>query len=154
MKKSILIIITAILVLSGGYYYYYMQSEKKMLKDFAYDTINHSIKTNDIVDKYLECDKLGKEMGILFLDHYRKGYYKNPSHDLIKIYSYDEAIKLNKEIGKVSDDYNYDKVFFIYLNNKIKMPILLNDDSKIIAISFALDKGWDIDYFWRLDGKR
>lgn len=153
MKKIILIIAT-ILVLSGGYYYYYMQSEKKMLKDFASDMINHSIKTNDIVDKYLECDKLGKEMAVLFLDHYRKGYSKNPSHDLIKIYSYDEARKLRKEIGNISDDYNYDKVFFIYLNSKIKMPILLNDDSKIIAISFGLDKGRDIDYFWRLDGKK
>jgi hypothetical protein len=43
-------------------------------------------------------------------------------------------------------------VYFIALNSKIKMPILLNEESKIIAVSFGLRKGERNYNFMRLDG--
>ena len=153
MKKTTLILI-AILAICGGSYYYYMQSDKKMITDFACEVVDNTVTINNVVAKHIKCDKLGKEIAVLFLDHYRKGYDKNASPVSIKVYSYYEAKKLGKEIGNVSDNYDYDKVFFIYLNDRIKMPILLNDESKIIAISFGLDKGGNINYFMRLDGKK
>ena len=152
MKKTILILV-GILSICGGYYYRYTQSDKKLLIDFAYEMVDNNVNINDIATKYIKYNKLGKEIAVLLLEHYRKGYHKNDSDVSIKVYSYQEAIKSGKEIGNVSENYNYNKVFFIYLNDKVKIPILLNDESKIIAISFGLDKGGSINYFMRLDGE-
>jgi hypothetical protein len=153
MKKTILILV-GILAICGGYYYHNTQNEKKMLIDFAYEVVDHNVKINDIATKYIKYNKLGKEIAVLLLEHYRKGYDKNNSDVSIKVYSYLEAIKSGKEIGNVSENYNYNKVFFLYLNDKVQIPILLNDESKIIAISFGLDKGGSINYFMRLDGEK
>jgi hypothetical protein len=43
------------------------------------------------------------------------------------------------KIGIIAEDYDSIK-FYIYFKDSIKMPILLNDECKIIADSFGLDK--------------
>jgi hypothetical protein len=57
--KKIILILAVLTAICGGYYLYYMQSNKKMLSDFAHDLIDNSIKLNDVVTKYIKCDKEG-----------------------------------------------------------------------------------------------
>lgn len=152
MKKTILISI-AILAICGSSCCY-LQSDKKMIYDFASEVVDNTVEIDDVVAKYIKCDKMGKEIAIIFLNHFRKGYAKNTSPESIKIQSYKKAMRSGTKIGIIAEDYDSDKVFYIYFKDSIKMPILLNDESKIIAISFGLNKGGDINYFMRLDGEK
>jgi hypothetical protein len=149
MKKTILIL-TAILAICGGSYYYYMQSEKKMLCDFAHDVIDNSIKLDDVIVKHIKCSKEEKKMATYILEYYRDEYIKNPSNN-ISIYSYEEAVE-QKIIEDNIVSENYDNVFVVFLNHKNTIEVLLNSDSKIIAIS-TINKG-GTRFFMRLDGEK
>ncbi len=149
MKKVILILVV-IITICGGYYFCYMQSNKKMLSDFAYDLNDNSVKLSDVIIKYIKCDKEGKDMSLYILAYYRKNNNENPSS--IIVYSYYEEVKLDKGIENIPED--HDKVYFVTLNSKLKIPVLLNEESKIVAISFGLSKGERNYSFMRLDGKK
>ncbi|MDP3681973.1 MAG: hypothetical protein Q8R22_14175 [Flavobacterium sp.] len=149
MKKTILILI-AILAVCAGSYYYYMQSDKKMINDFACDVTNGAIKLEDVINKYLLYNKDSKEITLMQLEYIRTEYRKNPSNN-ITVSSYEDAVEQKKvEDHIVSED--YDNVFIIFVNDKIQIPILLNANSKIIAIS-TINKGGP-RFFMRLDGKK
>lgn len=135
--KKIISILTVLSLIGGGYYLYYMQSDKKLVNDFAYEVFENSVQTEDIIIKYMKCNKIGKEMALALLKYHRNEYKKKPG--TIKVYSYKEATKLKNPTKIVSENYN--KVYLIYLNNKFQMPILLNEESKIISISYGLSKG-------------
>lgn len=142
MKKYIIIFIISI-----GILIFYLSSNKRLLKNFADDVINDNITIEQIIEKHIICDKKALLMTTIQLEFVRAEYKKNPSG--ICIYSYEKAKKEGKEIkGIVSD--NYDKVYFIYFNDKLYLPILLNENSKIIAIS-TLNKG-GTRFFMRTDG--
>lgn len=126
-----------------------LSSDKKLLKNFADDVINENIKMEQIIEKYISCDKKAKTMTTIQLESIRAEFKKHPLE--IRIYSFNEAKKVGKEIkGIVSD--NYDKVYFIYFSNKSYLSLLLNENSKIVAIS-TLNKG-GTRFFMRTDGKK
>ena len=135
--KKVILILTVILLVGGGFYSYYLNSNKKLVKDFACDVFETSVKPEDIIAKYMKCNKIGEEMALTLLKYHRNDYNKNPG--TIKVYSYKEAMKVKYPAKIISE--NYEKVFLIYLNNKFQMPILLNKESKIISISYGLSKG-------------
>lgn len=125
----------------------YPSSDKKLLKNFADDVINNNVKIEQIIDKYIICDKKAIIMTTIQLESVRAEYKKHPSE--ICIYSFKEAKKEGKEIKGIVCD-NYDKVYFIYFNDKLYLSFLLNENSKIIAIS-TLNKG-GTRFFMRTDG--
>lgn len=145
MKKLILIL-TIIFVICIGSYYFYWQSDQKLLKDFAFEVTDDEVKFEKIMAHYIKCKKESKPIVLFFLKLYREEFKKNPG--AIKVYSYNEAIKLDNGNEIVSD--NYDKVYFIYLNEKARIPILLNNERKIIALSI-LNKG-GTRFFLTVDG--
>lgn len=148
MKKTILILITITAI--GGVLFFYMKNEKKIIKDFACELTNDTIKLEHIMNSYLLCDKNSKSMTLIQLEYIRFEYKKKPSNNIV-VYSYKDAVEQKKiENHIVSDD--YDDVFILFLNDKIQIPILLNADSKIIAIS-TINKGGP-RFFMRIDGKK
>jgi hypothetical protein len=148
MKKTISILIAILTICAGSYYYYYMQSDKKMINDFACDVTNDAIKLEDVINSNLLCSKNSKTITLIQLEYIRTEYKKNPSNK-ITVYSYKNAVEKKKiKDHIVSDD--YDNVFIIFLNDKIQIPILLNKNSKIIAIS-TINKGGP-RFFMRIDG--
>lgn len=148
MKKTILILIAITSI--SGVLFFYLQREKIIIKDFACEVINDNIKLEDIINSYLLCNKNSKPMTLIQLEYFRNEHKKNPSNN-ITIYSYKDAIEQKIiEDHIVSED--YDNVFIIFLNDQIQIPILLNSDSKIIAIS-TINKG-DLRFFIRIDGKK
>ena len=135
MKKIIFFLVLAILILFSISKLYY-SPEKRMLKDFAQDVINEDIKFEKIIDKYIICDKRAIEIDGLVLKYVRFEFNKNPHK--ISIYSYKEIEDDERLKGLVAD--NFENVYLIDFGEKLYMPILLNENSKIIAIS-AMDKG-------------
>jgi hypothetical protein len=135
MKKTIFFLVLAILILFS-ISKLYTSPEKKMLRDFAYDVINEDVKLEKIIDKYIICDKRAIEINVLVLEHFRSEYKKRPSS--VSVHTYKE--RKNDKIfeGLVYDD--YEKVYLIDFGEKLHMSILLNKDSKIIAIS-TMNKG-------------
>lgn len=148
MKKAMLIL-AAVLAIYGGYYLY-MHSNKKILCDFAHNVIDNSIKLDNVIVKHIKCSKEEKKMATYILEYYRDEYKKNPSNN-IAIYSYEEAVE-QKIIEDNIISENYDNVFVVFLNDKNTIEVLLNSDSKIIAIS-TINKG-GTRFFMRLDGKK
>lgn len=146
MKKNIFILF---IIISIGLIIISYSDDKKILKKFADDVINNSIPIEQVINNYIVCDEKSKFMTTLQLEYFRLEFKKRPLN--IVIYTFKEAKKQNKEIeGIVSKD--YDKVFFIYFNDTLKMSLLLNENSKIIAIS-TLNKGGK-RFFMRTDGKK
>lgn len=135
MKNKILII-ALILVISVGYYLYYMQSDKKILNDFAYKVVGDSVKLEKVIDTYLNYDIKAKEITLLQLQSYKNDWNKNPKG--IIVYSYEEAMAKGK--GYNIESAKHDYIFFIYFNENLKMPVLLNTDSRIISIC-TINKG-------------
>lgn len=144
MKKfifiSIIIIIIGILILN-------YQSDKKLLNSFGQDINNNNIEIKQIIENYMICDEKAKEMTTLQLEYIRMEFNKNPSK--ILIYTFKEGIDKGEKINGIAHN-NYDRVYFICFNDKLEMPILLNENSKIIAIS-TLNKGGE-RFFMRTDG--
>jgi hypothetical protein len=135
MKKIIFFLVLAILILFS-ISKLYTSPEKKMLRDFAYDVINEDVKLEKIIDKYIICDKRAIEINVLVLEHFRSEYKKRPSS--VSVHTYKERKDDKIFEGLVSDD--YEKVYLIDFGEKLHMSILLNKDSKIIAIS-TMNKG-------------
>jgi hypothetical protein len=135
MKKTIFFLVLAILILFS-ISKLYTSPEKKMLRDFAYDVINEDVKLEKIIDKYIICDKRAIEINVLVLEHFRSEYKKRPSS--VSVHTYKERKDDKIFEGLVSDD--YEKVYLIDFGEKLHMSILLNKDSKIIAIS-TMNKG-------------
>jgi hypothetical protein len=135
MKKIIFFLVVAILILFS-ISKLYTSPEKKMLRDFANDVINENVKLEKIIDKYIICDKRAIEINVLVLEHFRSEYKKRPSSVSVHTYKERKDDKIFK--GLVSD--NYEKVYLIDFGEKLHMSILLNKDSKIIAIS-TMNKG-------------
>ncbi len=144
MKKYIFILVFIIFICT---LILYPSSEKKLLKNFADDTINDNVSIEKIIEKYIVCDEKAILMTTIQLEFVRAEYKKHPSE--ICIYSYEEAKKEGKEIKGIVCD-NYDKVYFIYFNDKLYLTLLLNKNSKIIAIS-TLNKG-GARFFMKTDG--
>lgn len=107
-----------------------------MLKDFAQDVINENIKFEKIIDQYIICDKRAIEIDLLVLDYIRSEYKKHPN--TISVYTFKEKENDERLNSLVSD--NYENVYLIDFGDELHMPILLNKDSKIIAIS-TMNKG-------------
>jgi hypothetical protein len=121
-------------------------NDKTSLKKFADDVVNNSFPIEQVIGNHIICDENSKFMTSLQLKYFRVEFEKRPSN--IVVYSFKEAQKQNKEIeGIIANDYN--KVFFIYFNDTLKMSLLLNENSKIIAIS-TLNKGGK-RFFMRTD---
>jgi hypothetical protein len=135
MKKIIFFLVVAILILFS-ISKLYTSPEKKMLRDFANDVINENVKLEKIIDKYIICDKRAIEINVLVLEHFRSEYKKRPSS--VSVHTYKERKDDKIFEGLVSD--NYEKVYLIDFGEKLHMSILLNKDSKIIAIS-TMNKG-------------
>ncbi|MNX71686.1 hypothetical protein D3C86_1030110 [compost metagenome] len=150
--KKVLIILSIILLSIGANSCYYFRSDKKMLKDFAFEITDKSIKLDSVIFKYIQCDSSGKEMALFLLKYCREN--QNLKQNQIKIYSYYESLNFNTTLKNISEEYDKSRVYLIHFNDKLKMPILLNENSKIIAVSFGLDKGDNVNYFRRLDGKK
>jgi hypothetical protein len=142
MKKKNLVIMFLIgLTISS------CSNDKTSLKKFADDVVNNSFPIEQVIDNHIICDENSKFMTVLQLKYFRIEFEKRPSN--IVVYSFKEAQNQNKEIeGIITNDYN--KVFFIYFNDTLKMSLLLNENSKIIAIS-TLNKGGK-RFFMRTDG--
>lgn len=148
MKKIISILVLSS-ILCIGYYCYYINSDKKLLKDFAFEVVDNSVKLNDIINKYMICDKAAKSLTLMQLEYIRVEFKKNPSNNII-VYSYKDAVKQKKiKDNIVSKDYS--NVNIILFNEKLDLSVLLNSNSKIIAIS-TLNKG-DTRFFMRIDEK-
>lgn len=143
MKKFIFIlaVIISILIIFSN-----LSSDEKLLKNFADDVINENIKIEQVIKKYIICDIKAKKMTTIQLESIRAEFKKLPSE--ICIYSYKNAKKEGKEIKGIVCD-NYDNVYFIYFSNKSYLSLLLNENSKIIAIS-TLNKGGE-RFFMRTD---
>jgi hypothetical protein len=135
MKKIIFFLVLAILILFS-ISKLYTSPEKKMLRNFANDVINEDVKLEKIIDKYIICDKRAIEINVLVLEHFRSEYKKRPSSVSVNTYKERKDDKIFE--GLVSD--NYEKVYLIDFGEKLHMSILLNKDSKIIAIS-TMNKG-------------
>lgn len=135
MRKKSFFLVLAILILIS-ILKLYSSPEKRMLKDFATDVINEDIKFEKIINQYIPCDKRAIKLNILILEFIRSEYKKHPGN--ISVYTFKE--KENDEIfkGLVSD--HYENVYLIYFGEKLSLPILLNEDSKIIALS-VMNKG-------------
>lgn len=146
MKKNIFILV---FIISICILFFYPSSDKKSLNNFGDDVINDTIKFEQIIEKYIICDKKAILMTTIQLESVRTEYKKHPSE--ICIYSFKDAKKQGKEIKGIVCD-NYDKVYFIYFNDKLYLSILLNENSKIIAIS-TLNKGGK-RFFMRTDGEK
>jgi len=129
--KTILLILLSVF----GIAFSYSQNEKKVLTDFANALINDNIGLKKIIDTYINYDQRAKEITLQQLQLYRDGLQSNYEGTIV--YSYEEAIAKGKGYEIKSKRGN---IFFIYFNEKINMPILLNADSKIISIC-AIDKG-------------
>jgi len=140
--KTILLILLSVY----GVAFSYSQNEKKMLTDFGNAVINDNIGLDKIMDTYINYDQRVKEITLLQLQSYRDDWNKDPK-DII-VYSYEEAIAKGKGYQIKSKRGN---IFFIYFNEDIKMPVLLNADSEIIAIS-AMNKGGRC-FFLNTDGE-
>ena len=121
-----------------------------MITDFAYDVTNDVLRLEDVIHKYLLCNKDAKAITLIQLEYIRTEYKKNPSNNF-RVYHYDDAIEQKViEDNIISEDYN--NVFIIFINDKIKLPILLNANSKIIAIS-TINKGQS-RFFMRIDSPK
>jgi hypothetical protein len=107
-----------------------------MLNDFATDVINEDIKPEKIIDKYIICDKRAIEIDVLVLKYVRSEYKKHPSS--ISVHTFKEKENDERLNSLVSD--NYENVYLIDFGDELYMPILLNKDLKIIAIS-TMNKG-------------
>lgn len=145
MKKFI--IISIIIIISIGILILNYQSDKKVLNRFGQDVISNNIEIKKIIENYMICDEKAKVMTILQLESIRTEFNKNPTK--ILIYTFKEGIDKGEKINGIEHN-NYDRVYFIDFNDKLKMPILLNENSKIIAIS-TLNKGGE-RFFMRTDG--
>lgn len=146
--KKIFIILLLITTIFGGVYFY-MKNEKRILKGFACEMVDDTIKTEDIINKYLLCDKRAVALTLMQLE-YTRNEYKQTQSKKIAIYSYKDAVNKKKIKDQIVSDV-YDNIYIIFLNDKIKIPILLNNNSKIIAIS-TLNKG-GTRFLMRIDGE-
>lgn len=135
MKKLFFFSVLAILILFS-ISKLYTSPEKKMLRDFAQDVINEDVKLEKIINQYIPCDKRAIKLNVLILEFIRSEYKKHPGN--ISVYTFKE--RENDEIfkGLVSD--HYENVYLIDFGEKLSFPILLNEDSKIIALS-VMNKG-------------
>lgn len=107
-----------------------------MLRDFAQDVINEDVKLEKIINQYIPCDKRAIEINVLVLEYFRSEYKKRPSS--VSVHTYKERKDDKIFEGLVSED--YENVYLIDFGEKLHMSILLNKDSKIIAIS-NMNKG-------------
>ena len=133
--KKILIILTISLVLGTSYYFYLMQSDKILLKDFSAELVDDSIKTDEIVSKFVKNTAKGKVLAVFILNYIREEYKKDPGE--IVVCKVDE--KRKKEITskiKINED---EKLYNIKFNKNLKLDLIVNKESKIV-IFFILDK--------------
>nr|WP_315163056.1 hypothetical protein [uncultured Flavobacterium sp.] len=146
MKKTILVIVV-FATICLGYCYKSVQRNKKLIFDFAYEMVNVSIPINNVVSKHIECDKIGKGISLILISNFRKEYNKNPK----KIYVYTYCEGLLNGFGKEIESPNKSQIYFVEFNDSLVIPILLNNESKVVAFSYGLKKGNE-NYLLRIDG--
>jgi hypothetical protein len=134
--KKILLILTIILALTMSYYLYYLHSDKKIIKDFANEIVDDSIKLEDVLTKYIKHTQKEKKLTLYLLNFIKEEYKKNPGK--IVVYTQEEA-KRNKHDFQIELK-NTEKLYYIKFNEDMTYPFLINKESEIIVL-FILNKG-------------
>ena len=134
--KKILIILGISLVLGTSYYFYFMQSDKILLKDFYAEIANDSIKTDEIVSKFVKNTSKGKVMAVFILNYIREEYKKDPGEIVVCKVDENEKKEITSKI-KINEG---EKLYNIQFNKNLKLDLIVNKESKIV-IYFILDKG-------------
>lgn len=135
MKKLIyisLIIISFCLC----YYIYYIKSDKKILKDFAYEVVDDSTSVDDVILKYVTHTKKGEKTALFVLNFIKEEYKKNP--DRIVVYTPEEAGRSGQKFQIELND--TEKLYYMKFNKDMILPFLVNKESKIIVL-LVLTKG-------------
>jgi hypothetical protein len=133
MKTTLLILLSVF-----GLNFSYSQNEKKILSDFGHAVANDNIELEKVIDTYLNYDPKAKEITLQQLQGCRDKW-KLKSED-VAVYSYNEGLTNGKGFEIVTGKYDLNRIYFIYFNKELTIPILLNSNSKIISIS-TMNKG-------------
>lgn len=128
--KKIILILTLISAFSISYYLYYLQSDKKFLENFANEVVDDSIKTENIITKYVKHTAKGKKTALYLLNFIKDEYKKNP--EKIMVYTKEEE-KANK-LGNQIELKNSEKLYYINFNKDMTYPFLINKESKIVVL--------------------
>jgi hypothetical protein len=136
MKKGILTL-TIVLALAFGYYLYYTQSDKNLLKNFADEVVQDSIKTEEIVIKYVKHSEKGKKLALLVLNHIREEYKKKPGKIVVYYNGGSKRIQLKANKIELKDT---EKLYSISFNEDLMFSFLVTKESKIVVL-LILTKG-------------
>lgn len=128
--KKIILILTLISAFSISYYLYYLHSDKKILENFANEVVDDSIKTENIITKYVKHTVKGKKTALYLLNFIKDEYKKNP--EKIMVYTKEEE-KANK-LGNQIELKNSEKLYYIKFNKDMTYPFLINKESKIVVL--------------------
>ncbi|TDE06658.1 hypothetical protein [Flavobacterium hiemivividum] len=109
-----------------------MQSDKKLLKDFAYEVVDDSVKLEDVVEKYVKYTAEGKKMSQFVLNSIKDEYKKTPGQ--IVVYTPEEG---NKKGTKFKMDLKEkEKLYYIKFNKNLILPFFVDNDSKIVVLLY------------------
>ena len=134
--KNLLITIGISLVLGTSYYFYFMQSDKILLKDFSAELVDDSIKTDEIVSKFVKNTAKGKVLAVFILNYIREEYKKDPAEIVVCNVDENEKKKITSKI-KINEG---EKLYNIQFNKNLKLDLIVNKESKIV-IFLIISKG-------------
>ena len=134
--KNLLITIGISLVLGTSYYIYFKQSDKILLKDFSAELVDDSIKTDEIVSKFVKNTAKGKVLAVFILNYIREEYKKDPGEIVVCKVDENEKKEITSKI-KINEG---EKLYNIKFNKNLKIDLIVNKESKIV-IFLIIKKG-------------